>query len=202
MQKVIKGVSLMILFTTIFLANGFLIVTYQNNHSKLARQKQILAELNMINSQSTTFSSGLPPMAQDAIEPEINPADARVANLQSYLRKMNSPLFEYADKIVYYSDQNNLDYRLIVAIAGQESTFCKFIPYESNNCWGWGVYGDQVIKFDNYEDRIKTVAEGLKKNYVDRGLITTEEIMKVYTPSSNSWAAAVRHFFRKIDNPI
>lgn len=201
MQKVIRSLTLLILFLVILAINGVLIYTYQSNHFKIARQKLILNELAMINNPSTTFSSGLPPMVLGAMEPEINPADARVANLQAYLRKMNSPLFEYADKIVYYSDQNNLDYRLIVAIAGQESTFCKFIPNESYNCWGWGIYGDQVLRFENYEDGIKTVAKGLKDNYVDKGLITTEDIMKVYTPSSNSWAAAVRHFFHRIENP-
>ena len=62
----------------------------------------------------------------------------------------------------------------------------------SHNCWGYGIYGDLVTKFNSYPDGMETVAKGLKKNYIDRGLDTPEEIMAKYTPpSQGSWAAGV-----------
>ncbi|MDA1317078.1 MAG: hypothetical protein O3B87_03575 [bacterium] len=123
---------------------------------------------------------------------DSNIKDKRVAILKSFFRKYDSPLYEHADFIVKVSDKNGLDYRLIPAIAMQESTACKFIPYNSYNCWGWGIYGSLVTRFDSYPEAIETVAAGLKKGYIDQGLTTPEEIMAKYTPSSNgSWAKGV-----------
>lgn len=118
--------------------------------------------------------------------------DRRVAVLKAFFRKYDSPLYDYADFIVKISDENELDYRLIPAISMQESTACKFIPQNSHNCWGWGIYGNKITRFDSYPHAIETVAKGLKKNYIDKGLTTPESIMAKYTPSSNgSWANGV-----------
>lgn len=202
MKKLSHGIILLILFVIVFVANSFLITLLYDYNQKTIKQKQILAELELLNANQNQFDQSVPPMVLGAMRPQINLNDARVINLQKYLRKYNSPLYDYADKIVYYSDQYNLDYRLLVAIAGQESTFCRFIPHNSYNCWGWGIYGDNVIRFSDYEEGIKTVAKGIKENYVDKGLITTEEIMKIYTPSSKgSWSSAIRYFFHHIEKP-
>jgi len=123
---------------------------------------------------------------------DSNIKDKRVAILKSFFRKYDSPLYEHAEFIVKVSDKNELDYRLIPAIAMQESTACKVIPYGSHNCWGWGIYGGLVTRFNSYPEAIEAVAIGLKKNYIDQGLTTPEEIMAKYTPSSNgSWAQGV-----------
>jgi len=119
-------------------------------------------------------------------------SDRRVAVLKAFFRKYDSPLYEHADFIVTMSDEYSLDYRLIPAISMQESTACKFIPTNSHNCWGWGIYGNKVTRFDSYPDAIETIAKGLKKNYIDKGLTTPEQIMAKYTPSSKgSWAHGV-----------
>lgn len=118
--------------------------------------------------------------------------DVRVANLKSFFRKHNSPLFDFAGRIVQKADEFKLDYRLLPAIAMQESTLCKAIPNNSHNCWGWGIYGNTVTRFDSYNEAIDTISKGLKENYIDHGLVTTSQIMAKYTPSSNgSWARAV-----------
>lgn len=118
--------------------------------------------------------------------------DRRVAVLKTFFRKYDSPLYDHADFIVKVSDEYGLDYRLIPAISMQESTACKFIPHNSYNCWGWGIYGDKITRFNSYPDAIETIAKGLKKNYIDKGLTSPEQIMAKYTPSSNgSWARGV-----------
>lgn len=118
--------------------------------------------------------------------------DSRVAVLKVFFRKHNSPLYDHADFIVKVSDEYELDYRLIPAIAMQESTACKVIPHNSHNCWGWGIYGNKITRFGSYPEAIETVAKGLKTNYIDKGLTTPEAIMAKYTPSSNgSWARGV-----------
>ncbi|PIZ66075.1 hypothetical protein COY15_01925 [Candidatus Roizmanbacteria bacterium CG_4_10_14_0_2_um_filter_39_12] len=118
--------------------------------------------------------------------------DRRIVALKAFFRKHDSPLYDHADFIVKVSDEYELDFRLIPAIAMQESTACKVIPHDSYNCWGWGIYGNKITRFSSFQDGIETVAQGLKKNYIDKGLTTPEDIMAKYTPSSNgSWARGV-----------
>ena len=63
--------------------------------------------------------------------------------------------------------------------------------------------GDNYKFFTDYNDAIETVAYTLAIHYREkRGLVTPEEIMKVYTPSSNgSWAEGVNFFMNKLPEP-
>ena len=64
----------------------------------------------------------------------------------------------------------------------QESNLCRrLIPENSYNCWGGGIYGTTVTRFDSYDDAIETVGKGLKKTYIDKGLVTACDYDK-YTP--------------------
>ena len=131
---------------------------------------------------------------------EAGLADSRVANLKQFFRTHNSPLYDYAEFIVQTSDKYQFDYRLLPAIAMQESTLCRNIPKNSYNCWGWGIYGDTVTRFSTYEEAIETVGKGIRKNYIDNGLTTTTQIMEKYTPSSNGgWARAVNNFMKALE---
>jgi hypothetical protein len=124
--------------------------------------------------------------------------DARPKIVSAFLSQYNCPLTPYdsfADKYVEIADKYHLDFRLIPAISMQESSCCKKIPEGSNNCWGYGIYGDQVVIFPSVELGIEAVAKTLAKNYTSKGLMEPEEIMKKYTPQSKgSWAAGVLHF--------
>ena len=57
--------------------------------------------------------------------------DTRVKVLTSYLKQYDSPLVPYAADFVETADKYNLDWRLVAAISGVESTFGKQIPYNS-----------------------------------------------------------------------
>ena len=124
--------------------------------------------------------------------------DARPKILSAFLENYSCPLEpydQYANKYIEVADKYNLDFRLIPAISMQESNCCKRIPEGSNNCWGYGIYGDQVLRFDTVEDGIETVGKNLAKHYTSKGLMEPEEIMRKYTPQSKgSWAAGVMHF--------
>jgi hypothetical protein len=130
-------------------------------------------------------------------------ADARVYIIKNYLKKYSSPLLPFAQNIVDISDKYSLDYRLLVAIARQESNLCKKIPTDSHNCWGFGIYGDKVTRFDNYPQALEIVAKTLKKKYVDMGLTTPEAIMAKYTPPSvdigGPWAKGVNKFMLDLE---
>lgn len=126
-------------------------------------------------------------------------ADARPEIVRRFLTKYKSPLESYAKLLVETADKYNLDFRLLPAIAMQESNLCQKIPENSYNCWGFGIYGDKILRFSSYEEGIERVAESLAKNYAHRGLLEPEDIMKKYTPQSQgSWAYAVYHFMEQM----
>lgn len=179
--------------------NVFLIQKAYAINQKQSDIDRILAEISQNTGGNRQFQLAAHPEVLGA-QADITVADSRVANLKAFFRKHNSPLYNEAEVIVKVSDEYQFDYRLLPAIAMQESNLCRVIPYESHNCWGWGIYGSTVTKFDSYEEAIRTVAKGIKKNYIDQGLITASMIMKKYTPSSNgSWAYGVNTFLKALE---
>ncbi len=129
--------------------------------------------------------------------------DKRVSHLQAFLRSYNSPLEKHAVTFIREADKHNLDWRLVVSIAGTESTFGKHIPPGSYNAWGWGIpTGAQSgIGFDNWNDGIATVTKGLKKNYINKGAVSLPQIGRIYA-ASPVWASHVEYFMGKITNFI
>jgi hypothetical protein len=140
------------------------------------------------------------PTNQNTFSTEIVQQDGRVESLKQFFRRYGSPLEPFAEDVVESADQYGLDWRLIPAIGMQESNLCHKIPENSYNCWGFGIYGKTVTRFDNYKDAIYTVTKTLATKYKTRGLVTPEEIMTMYTPSSNgSWARGVNEFMGELE---
>lgn len=143
------------------------------------------------------------PVQRAYLEQKAIGADARVVVLKEFFEKHNSPLTSHTEKFVEVADKHRLDYRLLPAIAMQESNLCKKIPTNSYNCWGFGIYGDNVIRFANYDEAIEAVAKGLSKNYISQGLTEPEQIMTKYTPGSDgSWAESVNFFMDSIQSSL
>lgn len=185
-------VKLKILFTLPFFLLAIFIIIFSSYYIYSNSKKEkvitiILDELKELSENSITDE-------ELAMFLDKDTKDKRVAIIKAFFRKYESPLYEHSKYIVQISDEFGIDYRLIPAIAMQESTACKFIPRNSYNCWGWGIYGDKIKRFNSYKEGIETVAKGLKIGYINKGLVTPEQIMSKYTPSSNgSWARGVGH---------
>lgn len=131
---------------------------------------------------------------------EATMADARVELVRQYLERYNSPLIDHSEFIVEMADKYGIDFKLIPAIAQQESNLCKVIPPNTFNCWGWGIHDKGTLGFESYEVAIETVTAGLKKEYIDKGYNTPEKIMSKYTPLSNgSWALGVNQFIQGME---
>jgi hypothetical protein len=176
-----------VLFINIYVANALV-----NKMKKAEARAHILAEIDHETDPQKQFEFTSTPFVAGAYESSVTTGDARAKNLKQFFRKYNSDLYDYAEFIVETSDKYQFDYRLLPAIAMQESTLCKFIPENSYNCWGWGIYGDLTTRFSSYEEGIETVAQGLKKYYIDEGYLTASAIMEKYTPpSKGSWARGV-----------
>jgi hypothetical protein len=129
--------------------------------------------------------------------------DARLGLIEEYLRKYKSPLFSYSKLILELSDTYGFQYYWIPAIAQQESNLCKKIPEDSYNCWGYGIHKNGTLRFENYELALKSFAEYLKREYFDKGYLTSEEMMKKYCPGSDgSWARGINQFIEEIETGV
>ncbi len=102
-----------------------------------------------------------------------------------------------AQDFIDAADASGMDWELLPAIGGVESTFCKFIP-GGYNAWGWGVYGNQAIYFKSWREGMFTVSAGLRKNYINRGLTDPASINRMYSTSSK-WSTNVTYFLTDIE---
>jgi len=122
--------------------------------------------------------------------------DPRVEKLTAFLAQYHSPLTEYAAQFVQAADRYQLDWRLVPAITGVESTFGKRIPVGSYNAYGWS---NGQYRFQSWEQSIDYVSRYLKEKYLDRGLKTPQQIGPVYAPPSATWGARVAYFMKQIE---
>lgn len=142
------------------------------------------------------------PKELEGLQTAIARQDSRPILCHKLLEKYNSVLADYCQYIVEKSDQLGIDYRWPIAIAIAESGGCRHIPHQSNNCWGYGIYGDQVVKFNDLKEGITKVLE-LIANYQARGAQSPEEVMRWYAPPSvaigGPWAKTIHYIFRQME---
>lgn len=139
--------------------------------------------------------------AYDYQSPSIVGEDARPTILATFLKKYRAAMTPhdlYAREFVAMADKYGLDFRLLPAIAMQESNLCRKAPAGSNNCWGHGIYGGKVTTYTSLLEAMESVAKTLSR-YSKKGLASPEEIMRRYTPQSEGeWAAGVLHFMAEM----
>lgn len=122
--------------------------------------------------------------------------DLRVKALESTLARYKSPLVPYAGAYVVYADMYGLDWKLLPAISGIESSFgLHYIP-GSYNAYGWG---GGYIYFKSWEDGIAVISKALRENYINRGADTVYKIGPIYAPPSKTWSTNVAHFMGEIN---
>lgn len=167
MRKVISGIIIFFAFVTLF-------------------TKSALADFNEAGS-----SAALKSMKIEQVQ-----FDYRVYSLRKFLAKHNSPLTPYSLDLIKTADYYGLDYRMVPAISGVESTFGKRIPVNSYNAYGWagGNY-----RFDSWPNSIKIVSKTLRENYINKGATSISKIARIYAPPSTTWGTKVKYFVTKID---
>jgi hypothetical protein len=132
------------------------------------------------------------PVANSSSAVSIENKDGRVKNLDDFFRSYSSPLEGHAAAIVSEADKYKIDYRLLPAIAMQESTLCKNEIKNSFNCWGFGIYKGKVTRFDSYDEGIAVITKTMAQKYVQQGYVTIEDIVRKYTPSdTGKWEFVV-----------
>lgn len=130
----------------------------------------------------------------------VSLSDEHAKKIDAYFAKRNMPLEGYGAKMVEEAEKNNLDWRLLPAIAIKESTGGKFAC--GSNPFGWGSC---KLKFKNFDDAIETVARNLGGNnpnteryYKDK---TTREKLHHYNNSVvPTYTAGIFEFMDLIEN--
>lgn len=166
------------ILTTFVLLLLSLIVTLRSN----------LIEVDAAEAINTT------PNSEEIVSKKL---DNRAQILQKYLAQFDSPMQHHAQDFIDAAKLYNLDWKLLPAIAGVESTFGKRIP-GGYNAYGWGVYGTQAIYFKSWNDGIYTVARGLRENYMDKGYTNPQTMNRIYAESP-AWGGKVTHFMKELE---
>jgi hypothetical protein len=178
------GAPFLFLFCLVFI----LLLSYQSN--------PVQGSDNRLTNRQTTVVYAALPTSQNIFSDTIVQAEAREEMLRQFFTKYDSPLVPFTHDFVTIADKYDLDFRLLPAIAMQETNLCKKAKEGSHNCWGFGVYGGKYTFFDSYPAAIETISKTLSEKYKNKyGLVTPEEIQTLYNPSNTSnWAFAVDHF--------
>lgn len=147
---------------------------------------------------ATTQNSG----QVKGVETYMETQDGRAELVTRFLDRYDSPLTPHdywGNKFVEIADRYSIDFRLLPAIAMQESNLCKRIPENTYNCLGFGIHERGTLAFENFEANFERAAKELRANYINQGRITPEMIMRKYTPSSNgSWADSVNQWMAEM----
>lgn len=161
-----------------------LLVTITNSHEPKQTKYSIYAARPYVLGEATS---------------NIQYSNAEVATLEAVFKRYNCPIAGTGELFVKHAEKNNIPYWLVASIAFQESSCGKNTPTkegrESNNLWGWGVYGDKVSTFKDIEEGIDTVSRYMADVFYSNGVTDLCEIMETYTPPSNgSWCEGVGFF--------
>lgn len=131
--------------------------------------------------------------------------DPRLEKISAYLKKYHSPMEKDSQQLVESAYKYEIDPFLMVAIAQCETNLGKKSPPDCYNPFGLGVYGKKRLCFENWEQSFELMAKTLRKKYHDYGLVTPEEIMEKYCPTSieksdGHWAKCVNRFKKEVEN--
>lgn len=124
--------------------------------------------------------------------------DPRAAKMRIVLEKYKSPMVGLEDKLIETAEKYKLDWTLLAAIAGTESSFGKRMPHQCINPYGWGIYGSNRLCFASWEEAIEKVGAGLGTRY---NITSLETIGRTYNKVSTAgWIAHTSSFMNKIKN--
>ncbi len=185
---------------TITLASVCLFFNYHQSllkNQKLSQKKQLALQ----NYHYHRYISQPKVLSETALQPTTE--DAVPTMVKNYLKKYQSPMLEAADELVTIARKYELDPFLLLAIAQCESNLGKKMPPQCYNPFGWGIHSAGTLCFSSWTEGFEKVAQGLRQNYLNKGLEKPEEMMLKYNLNSvnnanGKWAKCVKKFLEEI----
>lgn len=162
-------------------------------------------KLSVPNQPHYEVYKALPSMLQPTSDQtvQVTKKDARSDLVANFFRKYNAPLASNAQTFIEAADRYNLDYRLLPAIAMEESKGGQGTPAKTNNPFRYSTDNKKVNVYTSVGEAINQVAEIIKREYIDKGLKTPDEIMTLYAPSSiktgGTWALNVSKYLKQLN---
>jgi cell wall-associated NlpC family hydrolase len=107
------------------------------------------------------------------------PKPPKNPDLAGYLRRKGSPLADHVPDIIRAGNRYRVDPRLIVAIAGGETSFAtNGRGPRVHNAWGIGP----GRSYKSWGEGIDSVAKLLRESYIGKGLTSIEAIQRKWAP--------------------
>src|SRR3990167_4385086 len=183
----------------IFVATLAALVTFPTQE-KLPTVNPLLNSSYLVASPIDTYKSSA---TFPKLETDVKTSDSRPVIVDNFLTKHHSPMAGMGKTLVFVADKYGIDWKLLPAIAFQESNLGKKIPKGSYNAWGWAFYEGEAsgVYFQSWASSIDKVAAKIKENYINNGFDTPETIVAKYTSgNSPSWVFAVNFAMEEISN--
>lgn len=166
-----------------------LIIAFLFNHKGEIVSSVSNVKVEAVHAQETASASATPVIIVE---------DKRIALLEDFLAKKDSPLASYSKYFIETADKYGLDWTLMPAISGIESNFGKRMPEGSNNPFGLG--GGKLMSFPALYDSIEYEGKLLSQHYK---LAANHAIGSIYCPTTEcnqNWAFIVTNFSEEILN--
>lgn len=139
-----------------------------------------------------------------AADPHEVKRQKEITVVRSFLQKYHSPLADSAQDFVDSSYIYGLDYRLLPAIAGTESTFGQHTPScASSNPFGWSSSTSPCgfYRFQSYHEAIWTVAKALGTNATYKDFQASGDVgilARNYNNGETHWIYSVQYFMEEL----
>jgi hypothetical protein len=117
------------------------------------------------------------------------------AQIDDFLSRKNSPIAGIGAALVGYARDYDIDPRLVIAIAGAETTF-GLHQCTDNNAWNWfHKRACPQSAFTSYQEGAEHVTRFMRLSYLNRGYDTIELIRYKYcTTGCDNWTPLVTSF--------
>ncbi len=157
-----------------------LVSSLPQNNVDITNSPQVVLSQKLNTKASNLFAFN------QAVDEKAKTEVLRAEAIDAYFRAKEMPLLGTGMKMVLEAEKNDLDWRLLPAVAIRESTGGKFdCQNVDNNPFGWGSC---KIGFKSLDEAIETVARNLGGNnpstarrYDNK---TTKQILRAYNPPS------------------
>lgn len=143
---------------------------------------------------STPIKSAAPKLRNVMVATTVAQTDDRGKRLARFFASKNSPFVSDAEKFVQIADKYSLDYTLLPAITGVESSFGIHVPSGSFNPYGWN---NGTMRFRDWVTSTEAVANGIRSRYARFGEVYAYAIGPRYA-GDKTWASKVTRYQREI----